>query len=157
MKRMGNAFEDLVGNFNIQDCEKFSGVAPFNDEYCDPLYFEKGRRYPNYEAVNGVYGIFEDDKCLYVGQSINGVAKRLKQHYHDNQWCQDLIETRKCKLRLLYKFNTKWTHDTDRFLLDAIESYFIYLYKEKGEANYNQHMNTEALKKRNQKISNLNH
>ena len=39
-------------------------------------------------------------------------------------------------------------HDTERFLLDAIENYFIYVYKESNQAKYNQHMNTVALQKR---------
>lgn len=103
---MKNVFKGMVENFNIQDDESFPIVAPFNNGYCDPQFFEKGKRYPNYTDVNGIYGIFEEGICLYIGQTLNGLAKRLKQHYHDNQWCQALIKTRKCELRLLYEFDT---------------------------------------------------
>jgi predicted GIY-YIG superfamily endonuclease len=64
-------------------CKKCSPQSPYNSNWSKEYY--KNRKddiklwHNKWKEGNGVYGIFENDKCLYVGES-SRVNERMSKH-----------------------------------------------------------------------------
>lgn len=80
-----------------------------------------------------VYGVFLDDKAVYIGQTKNDVLTRIAQHLSKEETIIKYVrkhKIKKLKVEILYAY--KNNHKDLKKLLDTKETEFMKKYKSMG-------------------------